>query len=81
MIRYFEVLGLSYEVEYFGFMDTVVDRIVEIGGEQFFCSYNDFLDSASLLSKSDQDRLDRLVPHRIKQGIEADPDKEREHVS
>lgn len=44
MIRFFEVLGLDDEPEYFGFMDTGTDRILEFEGEQFFLDYRDFED-------------------------------------
>lgn len=64
MMRYFEVLGPFDEVEYFGFMDTNIDRIVEFDEEQFFGDYAEF----KLYSNCDDwVRCERLIPERVKQ--------------
>lgn len=75
MIRYFEVFGLNREIDYFGFMDTISDRIIELDGAQFFDSYQDFSDHlrASRLTKSQSDRLDVLIPEHIKRDREVGP--------
>lgn len=65
MIRYFEVLGLFDEVEYFGFMDTSTDRIVELRGEQVFTDYADFKQCSEGMTWAS--RLDGLIPGRVKQ--------------
>lgn len=65
MIRYFEVLGPFDEVEYFGFLDTTDDRIVQLGREQVFCDYADFKMCAEGLTWTG--RLDVLIPDRVKQ--------------
>lgn len=64
MIRFFEVLGLGDEPEYFGFMDTGTDRIVEIDGAQVFGDLKDFQDylSTSGFPPGYRDRLCRLIP-------------------
>lgn len=62
MIRYFEVVR-DDEVEYFGFMDTGVDRIVEFDGDQFFGDYGHF---AMYQNCPMWARCDALVPRRMK---------------
>jgi hypothetical protein len=63
VIRYFEVLGLNDDVEYFGFVDTVTTRVIEIEGEQLMCDYEDFL---SRQSHPQWGRLNGLIPERMK---------------
>lgn len=66
MVRYFEVLGHGDEVEYFGFMSTVDDRIVELEHTQFFCDYADF---CTYRNDPRWERLHALVPQRVKQFV------------
>lgn len=63
MVRYFEVRGLYDKVEYFGFMDTSIDRVIEFDGEQFFLDYMQFTESVSVTWLQ---RLDELIPERVK---------------
>lgn len=63
MIRYFEVIGLGDEVEYFGFFDTSVDRVLEFEGTQCFVDYKEFLD---LVSGTMLERLNALIPPTVK---------------
>lgn len=63
MIRYFEVLGPFDEVEYFGFMDTGVDRVVVFDDDQFFTNYGHF----EMYKNCDMwVRCESLIPVRMK---------------
>jgi hypothetical protein len=69
MIRYFEVFGFDGDApDYFGFMDTVTDCIIELDGCQFFGDYKDFLDylGTSDANAKTKALLDGLIPDHMK---------------
>ena len=72
MIRWFGVRGLEVDgvdLESFGFVDTVTDRVVEIGDRQLFCDYKDFLDAIEdeKWDEVRKNRFCRLIPTALRE--------------